>query len=259
MKFFYSASVMGYGFGYDWHKKYNFPNFPRVTRTLTWDKRKGMPFAIFKYGDTVWNKVSLHNMGFFNWLLDYTFYDNSIYDISNIIISIAGYDWQIESMVKYLEESDLNPAGIELNFSCPNVKSFNNIKIPKTKCPLYLKLNCTQDPFEYDLTNVENIRLNSVPIKFGAVSGKAAKEKNWEWIKKHTNYGLNVAGCSFTKIDEITDLLRMGCSEIGIGSIIMTNPKAVECLGTLSAFMTKDTQWVVENRDVKCSTINKGD
>ncbi len=255
MKFFYSASVMGYGFGYKWHDKYNFPNFTRVTRTLTYEKRVGLPFAIIRYGDSVWNRVGLHNIGFFDWVLDYIIYGKR--DISNLIVSIAGYDWQIEAMVKYFEETNLNPAGIELNFSCPNVKSFNNREIPKTKYPLYLKLNYTQDPFEYDLTNVEGIRLNSVPVKFGAVSGRAAKEKNWEWIKKHVNYGLNVAGCSFTHIHEITDLLKMGCSEIGIGSMIMIVPKAVEYLGTINAFVTQGAQWVIENPDVRYTRVER--
>jgi len=229
MKFFYSASVMGYGFGYDWHKKYNFPNFSRVTRTLTWDKKLGMPFAIFKYNDTVWNRVGLHNIGFFNWLLDYTFYDNSMYNISNIIVSIAGYDWQIEDMIEHLEISDLNPAGIELNFSCPNVKSFNNRVIPKSNYPLYLKLNCNQDPYEYDLDNVVGIRMNSVPGKYlGGWSGKAAKQKNWEFIKKFNHEGLNVARCSMTHITDMWELYDLGCKEIGIGSLILTNPEAVE-------------------------------
>jgi dihydroorotate dehydrogenase len=257
MRFFYSASVMGYGFGYKWHKKYNFANFPRVTRTLTYDKKRGWPFAIIKYSDSVWNKVSLHNMGFWNWVLEYTFYDGSMRDLSNIIVSIAGTDEEIREMVSYLNESDLNIAGIELNFSCPNVESFNNREIPESEFPLYLKLNCMQDPFEYDLTNIKSIRLNSVPKKFGAVSGRAAKEENWEWIKKHVNYGLNVAGCSFSNIHEITDLLKMGCSEIGIGSMIMTHPKAIEYLGTVSAFVTQGAQWIVENRDTQCTKIER--
>ena len=234
MKFFYSASTMGYGLGYKWHKKYNFPNYPRVTRTLTWDKRTGLPFAIVKYVDSVWNRVSLHNMGFFNWMLDVAYRC----DLSNIIISIAGYDAQIENMINFLEIEDLNIGGIELNFSCPNVKGFNNVTIPKTKFPLYLKLNHTQNPYDYDISNVAGIRLNSVPTLIGALSGKAAQEKNWKWIEKYANDGLNdgpsVAGCSFTSISDIMELSKMGCREIGIGSIIMTNPRLIEQIGALN-------------------------
>ncbi len=227
MKFFYSASVMGYGFGYKWHKKYNFPNYPRVTRTLTWNKRTGLPFAIVKYGDSVWNRVSLHNIGIFNWLRDYI-------PGPNIIVSIVGYDAQIENMLYLFEDMKLNVGGVELNFSCPNVKDFNNVTVPKTKFPLYLKLNHTQNPYNYDLTNVAGIRLNSVPALIGGLSGKVAQKKNWEWIEKYISGGLNIAGCSFTSIDDIMTLLKMGCKEIGIGSIIMTNPRLIEQIGAIN-------------------------
>jgi len=230
MKFFYSASVMGYGFGYRWHKKYNFPNYPRVTRTLTWDKKTGLPFAIVKYGDSVWNKVSLHNIGIFNWLKKRYKYQPE----SNIIVSIAGYDTQIENMLYLFEDMKLNIAGVELNFSCPNIKGFNNVIVPKTKFPLYLKLNHTQNPYDYDLNNVAGIRLNSVPTLIGGLSGKAAQKKNWVWIERYINYGLNIAGCSFTSINDIMKLLEMGCREIGIGSIIMTNPRLVEQIGAIN-------------------------
>ncbi len=231
MKFFYSASTMGYGFGYKWHvKKYAFPDFPRVTRTLTWDSRIGLPFAIIKYGDSVWNRVGLHNVGFFNWVSHYTFNDRAIYNLTNIIVSIAGYDWQIKSMIEYAELAGLKIGGIELNFSCPNAPSFNNREIPKSKYPLYLKLNHTQDPYEYNLTGIESIRLNSVPTVFGGLSGAAAKEKNWAFIKKFNYEGLNVAGCSMTRTTEMWQLDDIGCKEIGIGSLILTNPKAIEQL-----------------------------
>ena len=226
MKFFYSASTMGYGFGYKWHNKYNFPDFPRVTRTLTWDKKVGIPFAIIKYGDSVWNKVGLHNMGFGNWLVEYK-------PDSNVVVSLAGFDWQIRAMIRLFEEMRLNIGGVELNFSCPNVKSFNNIIIPETKYPLYLKLNHTQDPYEYDLTNIKSIRLNSVPKRLGGVSGRAAKKKNWAWINKYINEGLNVAGCSFTYMSDLFELDAMGCKEVGIGSAILTNPKLIESLSAL--------------------------
>lgn len=235
MKFFYSASTMNYGFGYRWHNKYNFPNFPRVTRTLTYNKKIGIPFAIFKCGNSVWNRVGLHNMGFWHWMLDYTFsrFDGVVYKLSNIIVSIAGYDWQIKNMIEYMEKTDLSVAGIELNFSCPNVKNFNNKEIPKTKYPLYLKLNCNQDPYEYDLNRIAGIRMNSVPGILGGWSGKAAQKKNWKFIENFNYEGLNIAGCSFRSLDDIKLLSDMGCVEFGIGSIIMTNPRFVDLLGEL--------------------------
>ncbi len=229
MKFFYSASTMEYGLGYKWHRKYNFPNYPRVTRTLTWDKRTGLPFAIVKYGDSVWNKVSLHNIGIFNWLKDYY-----CPQWMSVVVSIAGYDAQIENMIRIFEDMKLHITGVELNFSCPNIKGFNNVTTPKTRFPLYLKLNHTQNPYDYDLTDVEGIRVNSVPTLVGGLSGKAAQEKNWKWIEKYISEGLNIAGCSFTSINDIMTLYKMGCKEIGIGSIIMTNPRLVEQIGALN-------------------------
>lgn len=230
MEFFYSASTMGYGIGYRWHKKYNFPSFPRVTRTLTLKKKRGIPFAILKFSDNVWNKVSLHNIGFWSWMLEYVLFTQ--YNLSNVIASLAGTDEEIELMINYIEPIMFKIKGIELNFSCPNVKSFNNKKIPKTKYPLYLKLNYNQDPYEYDLDNITGIRMNSVPGRYcGAWSGKKAQKYNWPKIKMYNYQGLNVAGCSITSIDDIKYLKEYcGCKEIGIGSIILTNPKFVEKL-----------------------------
>lgn len=233
MKFFYSASVMGhYGQGYGWHRKYDFPNFPRITRTLTHHKNTGIPFAVLKFGASVWNRVGLHNIGMFEWLFRATFFEEYKYDFSNVIVSIAGMDIDIDSMIDDLELADLNIAGVELNFSCPNVKGFNNKEIPKTKYPLYLKLNCNQDPYEYDLNNIVGIRMNSVPGKYcGGWSGKRAQKYNWPKIKIYNYQGLNVAGCSVTSMNDIKYLEEdCGCKEIGIGSIILTNPRFVEGL-----------------------------
>lgn len=231
MEFFYSASVMGYGFGYDWHRNYEFPNFPRVTRTLTWSKKVGVPFAIMKCGNSVWNRVGLHNTGWSEWVLKRT-------PNPNITLSIAGFDWQIKSMIDFFEGSDLDIGGIELNFSCPNVEGFNNREIPRTKYPLYLKLNHLQDPYEYDLNDIREIRMNSVPGKYwGGWSGEAAKKKNWQKIRLYNREGLRVAGCSITSLDDIKRLEDRGCESIGIGSVMLTDPKLVESLeGTNDGF-----------------------
>lgn len=226
MKYFYSAAVMGNGSGRLWHKMYNFSNFPRVTKTLTFYSKIGTPFAIMKYRHSVWNRVGLHNIGFFDWI--YKYKNNN--DLKNIIVSIAGTDLQICVMVTILER--YNIGGIEFNFSCPNVKSYENKKIPYSRHVIYLKLNYKQDPFKYDLDKVQEIRLNSVPSKyFGAWSGKKAQEKNWKKIKEWTKEGLKIAGCSFLNMEDIKKLEDMGCSNIGIGSTILSDPKLIESIG----------------------------
>jgi len=57
------------------------------------------------------------------------------------------------------------------------------------------------------------------------------KKYNWPKIKIYNYQGLNVAGCSVTSINDIKYLEEYcGCKEIGIGSIILTNPRFVEGL-----------------------------
>ena len=231
MKFFYSASTMGYGEGRLWHKYFNFPKLPIVTKTLTWDSKIGIPFAVIPYMDSVWNRVGLHNMGFFEWFKKY-FLNWSINFRKNIIVSIAGTDYQLQSMIDIFIEQNLEIGGIELNFSCPNIKSYNNKRIPLSIYPLYLKLNYKQDPYTYhNLDRIKSIRVNSVPKYFGGISGKAAQKNNWEYIKVFNNEGLNISGCSITSLDDIKILEDLDCKEVGIGSIILTNPRFIEKLG----------------------------
>ena len=125
---------------------------------------------------------------------------------------------------------DIHISGVELNFSCPNVKSFENKRIPLLKTPLYLKLNHLQDPYDYDLDKVTGIRLNSVPKFFGGVSGKSAQKYNWPWIEKFNKEGLNVAGCSCNTVDDLKHMEDIGCKEVGLGSIVLTNPHLIETL-----------------------------
>lgn len=222
MDYFYSAGVMGYGDGRFWHKKYNFPNFARVTKTLTIKPKLGCPFAVVKLNNTVWNRVALHNIGIQKWYYTYCFH------VKNIIVSIAGTDLEIAKMVNFINMMDVK--GIELNFSCPNINPFDNRNIPFTNLPLYLKLNCLQDPYNYDLDRVTGIRLNSVPKFFGGISGKMAQKYNWPLIEKFNKEGLNVVGCSCNTMDDIKHMENLGCKETGLGSIVLTNPHLVETL-----------------------------
>ena len=217
LKFFYSAAVMGYGQGRWWHKFYNFPKFPAVTKTLTRIPKHGYPFAVIRWHKSIYNKISLHNVGFTEWC-------NKYYNEASIV-SIAGTDTEIEGMVYLLDKLDIQ--GIELNFSCPNIKNYDNKRIPNTRHDLYLKLNYKMDPYRYQLDNIKGIRVNAIPLGFCGGSGRIAKDKNWGFIKQFGKE-LNVAGCSFNTFDDIKKLEDLGCNEIGIGSVILINPKLVE-------------------------------
>jgi len=223
-KFFYSASVMGYGFGRKWHKYYNFQGFPRVTKSLTSSKRTGLPFAVIPTKNSVWNRVGLHNMGLEEWITAYR-----DYDLSGVIVSIHGGITEVVCMAT-LFLNKLKIAGIEVNASCPNAKNYTFPVLPITHHPLYLKLSHKQDPYLYDLDKVSGIRMNSVDVGFGAMSGKYAQEKNWAFIKKFNKEGLNVAGCSITSHDDIKRMEDVGCEEIGLGAVVLTDPKFVEGL-----------------------------
>lgn len=219
VKYFYAAASMGFGRGYKWHRFFKFPKFDIITKTITLKQRVGNPFAIIHFGNSVYNRIKLHNIGIEKWLKEY-------YD-PNLVLSIAGTDEEIEEIMWILGDRPLN--GVELNFSCPNVKSFENKKIPRTKYKLFLKLNYKQDPYKYELDEVDRIDLNSVPRFCGGVSGRLAKRHNWSFIRRHGD--LSISGCSFSSMNDIKRLEEyLGCKEISIGSVMLTNPFLVENL-----------------------------
>lgn len=224
MNFFYSAGAMGYGENYWWHRFFDFPKLPFVTKTLTLFPTKGNKYLILPIGNSVFNRVGLDNIGIHEFIKKYK--------CSKMprTISIAGPDRLIKEMVELIDYFLPKEDSIELNFSCPNIKPFNNRVIPETNRDLYLKLNCTQSPYSYDRSNIKGIRLNSISLKFCGGSGKIAQKKNWKLIKMFNRSGLNAAGCSIQNVQDIQKLEDIGCKEIGIGSIMLTNPRFVEKL-----------------------------
>ncbi len=212
MKFFYTAGSMGFGKGYLWHKFFKFPKFPIVTKTITLNPKRGNPFAILHLGNSIWNKIALHNIGIQQWL-------NNFYD-PNLILSVAGTDEEILRMIELLGEKPLK--GLELNFSCPNVKGFENKSIPDTKYELNLKLNYKQNPYDYDLTKIKRICLNSIPYIGGGMSGRLARKLNWDFIIKFKD--LPVVGASFVSFKDLQRLSELGCREIAIGTVLLINP-----------------------------------
>jgi len=222
MKYFYQSGAMGYGGeGYFWHRflPYIFPIFPIVTKTITMASKIGIPFAVIPFGKSVWNRISWHNPGFFKWM--------ALHHNPDLILSLGGTDSEIRIMIQFLELVKMKLAGIELNFSCPH-ENCNNKVIPKTDYKIYLKLRANQNPYKYDLSEIERIHLNTLPGWFGGISGERSKEKNWAFIEKYRE--LPIAGCSFHSMNDIRVLEALGCEYTGIGSIIITNPKLVSIL-----------------------------
>ena len=225
--FIYSAGSVGFfGEGYFFHRFYNFPKLKFITKTLTLLPKRGYPFAVIPFGNSVWNKISLHNSGFFYWLNRYIKNGQK----NDAIVSIAGSDREILKMVNCL---NFYPeiSGIELNFSCPNIKNQHNKLIPESIHPLYLKLNYKQNPFDYDLSKINFISVNSIPTRFGGLSGKIAQKYNWPFIEMMNKAGLKVLASSWTSEDDINKLKDIGCKYFAIGSVILTNPRLVEKIG----------------------------
>jgi len=222
MKYFYQSGAMGYGGeGYFWHGflPYTFPQFPVVTKTITLIPKIGIPFAVIPFGKSVWNRISWHNPGIFKWIIKYA--------KKELILSLGGTDQELQTMISFLDVCNLPLKGIELNFSCPHEKRDNKV-IPKTSYKLYLKLRSDQNPYDYDLSKIERIHLNSLPGWFGGISGQKSKEKNWAFIEKYKE--LPIAGSSFNSMNDIKVLEALGCEYTGIGSTIITNPKLVKDL-----------------------------
>lgn len=233
MNYLYASGAMGFGRGYAWHRWLGytfFPNFPVVTKTITLKPVSGYPFAIVRMGNTVYNHVAHHNKGF-QW-----FVDNHLHTTGglfpgkqHIIVSIAGTDDEIAQMVDCLDYYPVD--GVQLSFSCPNVRNMRNRAIPPSRHPIYLKLNHLQDPYKYDLSRVSGVMMNSVPCWFGGMSGKGAQPKNWAYTRKFNREGLNIFGSSWVTETDIKFLEEWcGCTTMAIGSVMLINPGVVENL-----------------------------
>ena len=227
-----------YGNGYLWHKLVpKFPDFPFVTKTITCDKKIGIPFAVAFLpfiGKSTWNRTSLYNPGIYSWI--HRFFTRYDACIPNMILSITGSDYEIQAMCSSLDKvcDQQNLAGIEINMSCPNVKQRHFNKLPETKFPLYLKVRHDTNIYncEKDFSRIKRIHLNSVPGYWGGMSGEYAKKYNWKFINKYQGRtGIpEIAGASWTSHKDINRLQAMGCKHVGIGSQILTMPNKVRGL-----------------------------
>ena len=235
IKFIYAAGAMGfYGEGHWFHRPFNFPYYPFITKTLTLSRKIGVPFAVIPFGKSVWNKVSLNNPGIVNWKHKYDKLKSRPNFLYNTISIYPYNQMELDFMITQIKYWFLGYANIEVNMSCPNTNRNNWDEIPlKIKkydgVDIWVKLNYKQNPLELNLSNIKGIRLNSIPTKFGGVSGKWAQDKNWKFIQEYNKY-VDISGCSWTTEKELLELVNMGCKEISIGSVIITNPMLVEKL-----------------------------
>lgn len=240
IKFFYSAASMGlYGQGHFWHRFVPaFPDFPRVTKTVTLKPIVGTPWRfIWVPRVGMWNRIGLHNPGFDEWR-KFWINNHQVLSRKDVIISLAGSSEDLYNMISLLDSlGNIELGGIEINNSCPN----HDLRCPpreisiSQKFPMSLKLAYHQNPEKYDLDKFDRISLNSVPTGRrigGGLSGKWAQVKNWSFILTYQNkLDIPIAGCSITHLDHVKQMEDYGCEEIAIGSLCLTNPGLVRRLG----------------------------
>lgn len=234
MDFIYAAGAKGfYGEGYFYHRFFDFPDFPFVTKTITFNPKRGCPFCVLMVGKSVINRIKLYNKGFQHWCANYARKCGS----HNTISIYPESENELDLMIYFLKYRvfPTKPVKVEVNLSCPNIGNVKNISItPISDIDIWLKLRYDQNPFDYISSpyHIKGIRLNAVPSIMGGISGERAKEKNWSFIERYSKL-FNVSGCSWNSEDDLKYLKDMGCKEISIGSVMLTNPHLVEKLNSI--------------------------
>jgi len=239
LKYFYSSASMGFhGEGYFWHKPFqkvfrDFPDYPIVTKSITLNPKRGTPWNIARlpFLQSTWNKIGLHNNGFEWWCETYRSLKFSGMMKKKLIPSLYGTFDEVQQMVDGLYKRNFQFDLVEINLSCPNVKLHSEQRLPSSPFPFSLKLRHDATPFNYKLDNVKRITLNSVPsgtIFKGGISGKLAQKYNWKFIENYrdemNHLNISIAGCSITSLKDILFLKKIGCTEIGLGSILLIDP-----------------------------------
>jgi dihydroorotate dehydrogenase (NAD+) catalytic subunit len=159
---------------------------------------------------------------------------------------------EVASMAESLNSVDL--AAVEINASCPNVSSSNLLtnsqavieacQLAKGRCrhPLLLKLKVTHDAetiVPAVASYIEALDINLVPWQIvypgrksplerlggGGVSGRAAQEHNWAFMRKLIAIGsIPVIGPGVWDYADIARIREQGAKAVSFGSIFMTYP-----------------------------------
>lgn len=259
LDFVVASGALGWdGRGWWWEKPLYYLGLLRpslftiTTKTLTDTPRKGTPYKILPLWGGVWNNVGLANPGF-EWWVNHKL----PYLAKDIPLLVSLYP---ESLDFIKEAADLlsdysTIKGIEINFSCPNVREFNlNVvsgfirNLKNTRLPVILKLNAKQiwDSAESGTLRtflntisslVEAISLNAVPVsmfkgdtifKSGAFSGNIVKTLNWNTADKIRRLGFdNVIFPSLWSYNDIRSVKQIfSAKAVSFGSVHLLRPAA---------------------------------
>ncbi len=233
-----------------------------VTKTLSWDRIIGnqranplycvRPLGNWFDPDGFVNSVGLSNPGYRWWLKSVA--PKMDFSWSRIVVSVSPSGVpDIESFQKMIIEIDSLGqllAGIELNPSCPNVDGFNSTEIISyikaarqvTNLPLWLKLSVAQKIEEIIPViekDVAGISINAVswelvypnrtsPLSHlggGAVSGRPAREINWELVRRIKS--ISDVRIIIPDIWDESDLMaarELGYNDYSFGSVHICRP-----------------------------------
>lgn len=261
MEFIAASGALGFdGKGYWWEYPLKIINmfdtslFTPITKTLTYLPEEGNcnKFNYFScvriLKDGVLNVMGLPNPGIYEWAKNNSDFKGivSIYPDNN--------DCTLRQMLKELNKMDIK--GIELNMSCPNVRSTDYIfdfeghetewilkeARENTDLPIILKLSVTnriENIFPRIEKYIDAISINSVPWKYahpytkspfeslggGSLSGKVVQHYTWRFAEQLTRItNVPIIGCSVWDYDDIGTLYKMGCKAISFGSIFLKYP-----------------------------------
>lgn len=261
LEFLAASGALGFnGKGYWWEyplKVFNMFDtslFTTVTKTLTYLPEKGNCkkynyFSCVKFlKNGVLNAMGLPNPGIYKWAQDNAKFNGivSIYPDDN--------DYILRQTLRELNKLDIK--GIELNISCPNIKSNDHIlgfeehyiermlmtAKENTDIPIILKMS-VNNRIENLLPNIEKyvdaFAINSIPWTFvypytvspfeslggGGLSGKIIQPYIWKFIEELTKMtNVPIIGCSVWDYDDIDRLYNIGCKAISFGSIFLRYP-----------------------------------
>jgi hypothetical protein len=224
--------------------------FTVTTKTITDYPRKGTRYKCLPLYGGVWNNIGLANPGF-DWWVDKVAprLDPKI----PLLVSLypSSLDFIKEACLTLSEYESIR--GVELNFSCPNVKPFhlNTIQgflrnFKYLRLPVVLKLNAEQvliygsKEFGQFIDSIKEtvaaISLNSVPVsllkgcffKTGAISGRRIADINWLVADKIREFGFdNVIYPSVWSYKDVVNVIDVcKAKAVSFGSVHLLHPAA---------------------------------
>ena len=240
-----------------WMRLIDLSKFTIITKTFTHEPRKGNGInSIRFYKNGIANANGLRNSGFDSLFTCFNYERIKASIISNnLIISLSGSPDDLYEMGTSISKNFALIKGIELNAQCPNdlihdaqyiIDGITALRLSTDRhIPIGIKFTYGDNITTYKVIDtakkdIEWININSVPWRFifptkpspfykyggGAISGKLAQEKNWEFLEKLQLLDMDVPIIA-PDIWDFSDILQtrlLGAQAYSFGSVFMYYP-----------------------------------